>query len=282
MTSEYSDPEMNSDDDSDPISGIPMFCPEYQPLILANAERSEAQFKSVSGHVRPLKNSHRAKVIGWLFRISEKMQFHDETLLLGAALFDRVTAMKRIVPRELQLHASTCLWIASKIEEKLTPILSDFTYLCGSIYAAAEFVQCEAQILTLLHFSVASTTPIIYVQGAVEPESEVAELARFFCLALMFRPSYGAMSASLMGTTAVVLACLMRRERARIAKQSVDAILGCAQQLILALQEVAGSAENPVRHALPEWLDGIGIAGVTEQIAGFTKSNAIRRFCCSQ
>jgi hypothetical protein len=280
-TSEYSETEITSDD-PDPSSGVPIFDPEYQPLIFFNAERTEAQFKAASGHVRPLKNAHRTKVMAWLFRVSDKMGFQDETLLLSAVLFDRVAALKRIPLREIQLHAATCLWLASKIEEKLTPFLSDFTYLCGAIYSASDFVECEAKILSLLHFSVSSTTPIIYVQGAVDAESEVAELARFFCYALMFRPSYGAMSASVMGTTAIVLACLIRGEKVRIVKQSVDAVLACTQQLILALQDVGGSPENPVQDALPEWLDGRGISEVKDQIVEFTKSGAIRRFCCSQ
>jgi hypothetical protein len=280
VTSEYSDPDIGSDDDSDLFSNLPMFYPEYQPLIFLNAERSEAHFKAVPGHVRPLKNTHRSKVVAWLIRISDKMQFQDETLLLGVALFDRISALKRIIPREFQLHASTSLWIASKIEEKVTPTLSDFTYLCGSIYTPADFLECETQILALLHFAVASTTPIIYVQGAVESGSEVAELARFFCLVLLFRPSYAAMSASAMGTTAVLLARLVRGERAKVARQSVEAVLACTQQVVLAMQEVGGYAENPVRHALPRWLGGKGVGELKEQIAALLKTDAIRRFCC--
>jgi hypothetical protein len=203
------------------------------------------------------------------------MLFQDETLLLSVSLFDRVTSLKRLVRRELQLYGATCLWIASKIEERLTPMLSDFIYLCAGIYTAADFIECETQILTLLHFAVASTTSIVYVQAAVEDGTRIGELARFFCLVLMCHPSYGTMSASVMGTTAVILACFVCGERVSVAKQSVDEVVGCAQQVIIGLQEVEG---NPIRRALPRWLAGKGIGDLKEQVTLFTKTAAIHTF----
>jgi hypothetical protein len=278
VPSEYSDPDNATDDD--PFSEI--FCPEYQSLIFFNAERGENRFKTAPVRVRPVKHSHRSKVIAWLYRISDEMLFLDETLLLGASLFDRVTALKRIDRRVLQLHACTCLWIASKIEEKLTPTLSDFMYLCGGIYTTSDFIDCENLILNLLHFAVASTTAIVYVQGAVECVGPVPELARFFCLVLMVRSGYGGMNASVMGTTAVVLASLICGGQARLVKQPVDAILGCTQQVILALQEIGATPENPMRRALPRWLAGKGISSLRERIAAIAKTDAIQSFCSSQ
>jgi hypothetical protein len=275
FASDYIDIEIINDDH-------PLFCPEYQHLILFNAERGENHFKAVSGRIRPLKSSHRAKLISWLIRVSDKMLFQDETLLLSAALFDRVTALKRIPRHELQLYASTSLWIASKVEEKETPLLSDFVYLCARTYTSAEFLECELQILSLLHFVVASTTSIIYVQAAFEHGGVTAELARFFCLVMMFRPSYGAMTGSMMGTTAIVLACLICGEQVRVMEESVDAIVGCAQQVILALQDVGDKPENPIRHALPRWLMRKGIGYVTEQVIALTKTDAIHSFCSNQ
>jgi hypothetical protein len=69
------------------------------------------------------------------------------------------------------------------------------------------------------------------------------------------------------------------RERVRVVKHSGEVILGCVQQVILALQEVGGNPENPMRHALPRWLAWKGIADLKEQVVEFTRTDMIRTFC---
>jgi hypothetical protein len=208
------------------------------------------------------------------------MQFHDETILLGTCLFDRVAALRRINRSELQLTASTCLWIASKIEEKQTPTVSDFVYLCGGAYSGPDFVECEAQILSLLRFAVASTTPIVYVQALIEPHGRIAELARFLCFTLVFRPSFAALSPALMGTTAAVLACLVCGERRRISRHAPDTIAEYAREVLLALDEIAENSENPMHGMLPPWMAGKCIADVRDEVA-LTVRRAALRSCCS-
>jgi hypothetical protein len=279
LESEYSDPEILSDDDSAAlVANAPLYA-EYQEVIASHLQRAEHYFLAVPS-VRPVKPSHRSKLIAWMLRVNDEMQFNDETILLGTCLFDRVAALRRINRGELQLTGSTCLWIASKIEEKLTPAVSDFVYLCSGTYNRSDFVECEAQILALLRFAVASTTPIVYVQGAVEPDGPIAELARFFCFALMFRPTFGSLSPALMGVTAAVLACLLRGESRRITKQAPDAIVACTRELLFALNEIAEHAENPMHRLLPMWIAEKGVADIRDEIARLVKRGAIRGCCC--
>jgi G2/mitotic-specific cyclin 1/2 len=278
LESEYSDPEILSDDDSAVFPLAAPFYSEYQELIVSHLERVERVFLAVPS-VRPVKPSHRSKIIAWLLRVNDEMQFNDETVLLSACLFDRVAALRCINRVDLQLTASTCLWIASKIEEKLTPTVSDFAYLCGGTYSGSDFVECEAQILALLRFAVASTTPIVHVQAIVDPHGRIAELARFLCFALMFRPTFGALSPALMGATAAVLACLFCGERKRICKQQPSAIAEYAREVLLALDEIVENEENPMHELLPKWMAVKDIAEVRDEMAELVRRGAIRTCC---
>jgi hypothetical protein len=284
LESEYSDPEIESDEDPEPFEPIHGFCQEYRSLIFSNSSHTEGQFTAISKGIRPLKRSHRSKVISWMIRINDEMQFKDETLLLAATLFDRVTAVKRLDRTELQLFASTCLWIASKIEETLNPSVSDFVYLCGGAYSVADFVSCEASIVNLLHFMVASTTSIVYVQAVVEAAGEnptIVEVASYFCFALMFCPSYGGMSPSVMGITAVVLAILILGTRTNVRGFSVcpKMVIDCWQEIMEIIGEIDDQPENPLCDAFPASA-GRTAAEVREELETLVSEEAVRQILC--
>jgi hypothetical protein len=287
VDSEYSDPEIDSDDYSESLHPSSGFCLEYRDLISTNTVQGEGRFIARDIGVRKMKHSHRRKVIGWMVRISEEMQFRDETVLLGAILFDRVAALDHLDRSELQLYASTCLWIASKMEETLTPAVSDFVYLCGSTYAGAEFVACETHILTLLGFFIASTTPIISAQAALEANGEregrLADVARFLCMAMLFCPEYGAISPTVVGMTAVVLAALIVGSHTCLRGLTVGpaTVMACWREVELTLMEIDDDLDNPFCDAFPS-STGRTLAQAREEWEMVVTESAVRKMCCGQ
>jgi hypothetical protein len=131
IASEYSDPEWESD--AEPVCAEldESICPDYRSLIFSNALSEELRVPSAPSCFDRGNSVHRSRVISWIIRATSEMQFLDETLFLAVALFDRVVAVDSIPTNSLQLYVSTCLLIASKMEEKLTPVVSDFVFLCG-------------------------------------------------------------------------------------------------------------------------------------------------------
>jgi hypothetical protein len=249
--SEYSDPEWRSDSESSFESDPPIY-PEYRDLILSNVMSQEFSFDS-GPNGRRLKHSHRSKIISWLLRVNSEMRFQDETVFLAVALFDRVTAADPPVKRRLQLFAATCMWIASKMEERLSPSVSDFVYLCGRAHSRLEFIQCEDQILKQLHFDVALTVPIFYVEAFLTPQSEADDVAFFFCQAMLYCRDYAAANPSAVGLAAVLLAVLLTEVAPAKVEQTTDAIqiAACAKQMIDAMEEISEDPESPLHQQLP-------------------------------
>jgi hypothetical protein len=179
------------------------------------------------------------------------MRLLDETVLLSVSLFDRISALCTVPPSELQLTAATCLWIASKMEEQFTPMVADFIYLCSSVYTASDFITCETVILNLLHFSIASTTSIVYAQSCLRDHPDLLPIARFFCFSMLFsnRPCHS----SLIGITSVFLASLIRKtEPIQIEYEiSVNEVLNCSRQMLALVLEISHIPGHPLYEDFP-------------------------------
>jgi hypothetical protein len=249
IASEYSDPEWESDAESvcaEPDSPI---CPDYRSLIFSNMLNQELRVPSVDGST----HSHRSRVVSWIIRATSEMHFLDETLFLAVTLFDRI--VDSVPSNALQLYVSTCLLIASKMEEKLTPVVSDFVYLCGCCYTLCDFVECEREVLALLHFDVAVTTSIFYVQAILSFPSDTEDLAFFLSHAMLFSSAYATTSASVAGLAAVFLAALAADGPAVAVEQCFDpaSVVRCARQMMDALEDVIASPENPLWELFRSW-----------------------------
>jgi hypothetical protein len=193
-----------------------------------------------------------------MLRITDEMQFQDETLLLGATIFDRVSAFRHVEHSELQLHASMCVWIA-----------------------------CETNILALLRFVVGSTTPLVYVHVTVEAnhnrEGPIADAARFFCLVMMFCPGFAEMSPSVLGMTAIVLVALVLGSRAHVHSLAVtpEAVMEFWEEAAVTLEEIGDDVENPLPEQFPATI-GLILFDVRQVLQALVTEQAVRSFCCSE
>jgi hypothetical protein len=249
--SDYSDPVVDSDDDllidEETVSRAPKVLEnQYRALILENVVDSESMFFPESATEGDptfsyVSRKDRNTLVSWMVRVSDEIKFLDDTLFLSISLFDRARVSYHPRKSHLQLMAATCLWIASKMEESLTPALSDFCYLCSYAYRSQEFIRCERMILTKLNFAVASPTPIFYIEGMIPADDEDCKrLARYFALTALFSESYGDLSPSAVAISALFLANAVTGEAQRLplCPVAVNSVITCVNLMIDVVAEI--------------------------------------------
>jgi hypothetical protein len=209
--SDYSDPSCD-DDDFSFGERIHEPCPNYSALIIRSSLESEASFRADAISKTPalgtsIKPRHRPVVIDWLIRAALDGSFSDETICLAVAIFDRAIAACRMRKAHIQLFSAASLWIASKIEEPMTPSVSDFIYLCANMYAELQFVECERVILRGLAYRVAGTTPLVYVDAhSATLDAQVVQLTRLLLLTALTSSLYPDINPSAAAAAALNLA----------------------------------------------------------------------------
>ena len=286
---DYSDPDILDNDDSLIFNGDrpKIMESEYQNLIYTNLFQKERIFladyllneKTCKSKI---KDSHRKIVIDWLIRVCDEMKLIDDTLFVAVSLFDRVIEIHQIKKCHIQLFGATCLWIASKLEETLTPALSDFIYLCGNTYIESEFIDCERVVVTILHFQIASTTPLFYIKSIFK-DSGMFHFAHFFCKAMALNPDYGNTCPSVIAASSIFLAAAIFDEFPKLEAFKADPIKvsDCAAKIALSVSEIASATNG----ALYEELQGIcdetnkTMKEIGENLVTNVNASSIQHFC---
>jgi hypothetical protein len=113
----------------------------------------------VKNHIQTdVDNKHRAIVVDWLFEVSNKWEFFDDTIHYAVSYMDRYLFLKHQEVGTLQLLGATCMWIAAKYNEIYPPDLSDFVYIAADTYSKELFLRMEANVLSALNFELSKPT----------------------------------------------------------------------------------------------------------------------------
>jgi hypothetical protein len=139
----------------------------------------------------------------------------------------------------------------------------------------------------LLQFVVASTTPLVYVQAALEAnhdrEGPIADVARFFCFVMMFCPRFAEICPSVLGMTAVVLAALVLGNRAHVHNLAVtpEAVMQCWGEVAITLEEIDDDMENSLTEQFPSTI-GLNLFDVRQELQALVTQQTVRSFCCTE
>ena len=111
----------------------------------------------------------RAILVDWLVDVSVHFELMDETLHLGVSYIDRTLAKTKIEKVKLQLLGVACMKIADVYNERSKEYYrqdnsAEYAYITADEYKAAEVVQMEKQVLTLLSFRLQSATVVHFVK----------------------------------------------------------------------------------------------------------------------
>ncbi|KAG7500353.1 hypothetical protein JOB18_016295 [Solea senegalensis] len=109
---------------------------------MVGKEQNDRHRKSFMQKHPSLQPRMRSIVLDWLIEVSEAYTLQWQTLYLAQDYFDRFMLTQNNVEKdELQLIGTTCLFIASKMEEACPPKLSQMAYVTAGTYYEKRFFK---------------------------------------------------------------------------------------------------------------------------------------------
>lgn len=100
----------------------------------------------------------RALLVDWMVEVQESFELNHETLYLAVKLVDLYltrsskTQTEHLTKEELQLLGASALFIASKFDERIPPLVDDFLYICDGAYTLSQLLKMEINILRVVDF----------------------------------------------------------------------------------------------------------------------------------
>lgn len=114
----------------------------------------EASFKvpNYIGAQKFINEGMRAILIDWLVEVQESFELNHETLYTAVKITDLYLSKKSIKKEDLQLLGATSCLIASKVDERLPPLVDDFLYVCDDAYTREKLLRMERKVLAVVGF----------------------------------------------------------------------------------------------------------------------------------
>ncbi|XP_017876293.1 G2/mitotic-specific cyclin-B3 isoform X2 [Ceratina calcarata] len=94
----------------------------------------------------------RALLIDWMVEVQESFELNHETLYLAVKLVDLYLTKITVGKETLQLLGAASLFIASKYDERIPPMIDDFLYICDGAYSQRELIRMEISVLKVIDF----------------------------------------------------------------------------------------------------------------------------------
>ncbi|KAL9652828.1 hypothetical protein ABK040_010860 [Willaertia magna] len=166
-TSVLSSPKIDERDSQDPQS-----CTAYIKEIVKHYKHIESKYMPNPNYMTAVQEDiqphMRTILVDWLVDVHYKFRLLPETLYLCMNLMDRFLGEAKISRQKLQLVGVTSLFIASKYEEILCPLLSDFVKVTKEAYDKEELLRMERCILQTLDFNLTVVTPNVFLKRYIK------------------------------------------------------------------------------------------------------------------
>lgn len=94
----------------------------------------------------------RSLLVDWMVEVQESFELNHETLYLAVKLVDLYLTKVTVGKETLQLLGAASLFIASKFDERIPPMVEDFLYICDGAYTQKELLRMEMNILRIVDF----------------------------------------------------------------------------------------------------------------------------------
>ncbi|KMQ93953.1 g2 mitotic-specific cyclin-b3 [Lasius niger] len=94
----------------------------------------------------------RALLIDWMVEVQESFELNHETLYLAVKLVDLYLTKMTVGKETLQLLGAASLFIASKFDERIPPMVEDFLYICDGAYTQRDLIKMEMNVLKVVNF----------------------------------------------------------------------------------------------------------------------------------
>lgn len=134
--------------------GCPVQHAEYAMDTFTYYKHREATFKvpNYIGAQKFITEGMRGILIDWLVEVQESFELNHETLYTAVKIVDLYLSKKQIKKEDLQLLGATAALIASKVDERLPPLVDDFLYVCDDAYTREKLLRMERKVLGVIGF----------------------------------------------------------------------------------------------------------------------------------
>ncbi|CAL8113712.1 unnamed protein product [Orchesella dallaii] len=134
---------------------------EYVDTILSRWYQLEKMHKINANYMTKQKEisyKMRTILIEWLVEVAGEYAIHNATLHRGVHFVDRFLSRMQVSRNNLQLLGTTCLFLASKIEEIHPPDTQDLVYITDNTYDKTQVLRMECLVLSVLDFDLLTPT----------------------------------------------------------------------------------------------------------------------------
>lgn len=126
----------------------------YAMDIFNYLKTRESEFR-VSDYItrqHDLTKTMRSLLVDWMVDVQESFELNHETLYLGVKLVDLYLSRSFVTKETLQLVGAAAMFIASKYDERIPPLVDDFLYICDGAYKRGELLRMEIDLLKVCNF----------------------------------------------------------------------------------------------------------------------------------
>ncbi|KAL1491691.1 hypothetical protein ABEB36_012252 [Hypothenemus hampei] len=102
----------------------------------------------------------RSLLVDWMVEIQESFELNHETLYLGVKLVDLYLDRVVVSKDTLQLVGAAAMFVASKFDERIPPMIDDFLYICDGAYTRREMIRMEVSLVKVVDYNLG--IPISY------------------------------------------------------------------------------------------------------------------------
>lgn len=154
--------DLDAEDAEDPlmvseyVNEIFTYLKEVEKATMPNPNYMEMQ-KDLAWKMRGI-------LTDWLIQVHSRFRLLPETLFLCVNIIDRFLSARVVSLVKLQLVGITCMFIAAKVEEIISPSARNFLYCADSSYSETEILQAERYVLKTLDWNLSYPNPIHFLR----------------------------------------------------------------------------------------------------------------------
>ncbi|CAA7268428.1 unnamed protein product [Cyclocybe aegerita] len=154
--------DLDADDNDDPlmvseyVQDIFNYLKQVELTTMPNPNYMESQ-KELAWKMRGI-------LTDWLIQVHVRFRLLPETLFLCVNIIDRFLSARVVSLAKLQLVGVTCMFIAAKFEEVVSPSVSHFLMCADSSYTESEILQAERYVLKTLDWNLSYPNPVHYLR----------------------------------------------------------------------------------------------------------------------
>ena len=188
---------------------------EYEAIIYRSMRQEELERPIPAFIQREITLNDRNMAIDALDRIHYKQDITTEALYRAIGILDRVLGTQQIRKSELNLMASACLLIASKIEDIYPARSCDFVTLSNNAFTQNELFEAEIKVLNIIGFYTEFPTQLFFLTHLMRISGQTQKtvlLARYLIEITTSNEQCICMKPSLVASAAVLLTRLLTNE----------------------------------------------------------------------